>query len=167
LTTRERNLLILLLIAAGTAMFLAAASSYLERLTRLDSAFVDLQKRALRAAQARRMGEKTAVRSSGLSGLKERFYAAGTLQDPLTLATHVQGALRSSELAIVESRVTESSEAAQWVQYHVEGQIESWFRFLQLLRNVDPMALFRSLSIVRKDGALYSITFEVGHVVLP
>jgi hypothetical protein len=166
LTTRERNLLILFLVVVASAILVVATSSYLEGLTRLDSEFIDLQKRASRAAQASVLAQKTGS-GTEWSGLKGRFFAQGTLQDPLVLASRVQAALKSSDLVVVESRVAESSSSAQWIQYHAEGQIESWFHFLQLLRNEDAKTLFRSLSLAKKQGSSYSITFEVGHVVLP
>jgi hypothetical protein len=153
-------------MVAASAVLLVGLSSYLEALTRLDSQFIDLQKRAFRTAQVSFASEQTAGRSQW-SGLRERFFEPGTLQDPLVLATRVQTALKSSGLSVLESRVSENSASAQWVQYHVEGDIQSWFHFLQTLRGQDSRVLFRSLSLVRKQQFTYSVSFEAGHVVRP
>ena len=166
MTTRERNLLVILLIVAGSALTVIAVSAYLDSLTRLDLEFVDLQKRAARTAQVLSSAPDPGSGSEWI-GLKDRFFAPGTLPDPLILASRAQAALKSSSLAVVESRVTDTSTTSQWVQYHVEGDIQSWFRFLLLLRGEDPKTLFRSMSFARKEGSTYSITFEVGHAVLP
>jgi hypothetical protein len=99
------------------------------------------------------------------SELRDRFYAAGTLPDSLALASRAQASLKASGLHTIESRVTENSATAQWVQYHAEGDIESWFRFLQSLRSQDSKALFRAISLVKKQDYAYSIAFEVGHAV--
>ena len=166
MTPRERNLLIIMGIVAAAAAFLIGLSIYLEGLSRLDAEFIALQKRALRAAQA-----SVIMQGSGdspiLSGIKERFFPPGGLQDPLALASRVQASLKSSGLHTLESRVTESSATAQWIQYRAEGDIESWFRFLSTLRSQDSQTLFRSLSLLKRQDYSYAITFEVGHAVLP
>jgi hypothetical protein len=166
LTSRERNLLILFLVALVSAGLVIGLGSYLEGLSRLDAEFVALQKRVLRATQSSLVSQST-WSSSSLNSLKERFFAPGTLPDPLALASRVQADLKAAGLLILESRVTDNSNKAHWVQYHAEGRIESWFRFLQLLRHQDPQTLFRSISLVKKQGSTYAIAFEVGHVVLP
>jgi hypothetical protein len=166
LTSRERNLLILFLVALASAGLVLGLGSYLEGLSRLDAEFIDLQKRALAATQAS-LASQSSWSSSSLTNLKERFFAPGTLPDPLALAARVQAALKAAGLHVLESRVTDNSNKAHWVQYHAEGHIESWFRFLQLVRHQDPQALFRSMSLVKRQGFDYAIAFEVGHVVLP
>jgi len=141
-------------------------STYFDGLSRLDAEFITLQKRALRLTQAAIL-TRSSGNATSLSNLKERFCAPGSLPDPLTLASRVQTVAKTAGLAILESRVTESSPGAQWVQYHAEGDIEAWFRFLQLLLREDVTTLFRTLSLVKKQGSSYAIAFEVGHVVLP
>jgi hypothetical protein len=166
LTSRERNLLILFLIALVSAGLVLGLGSYLEGLSGLDAEFIALQKRALRATQTSLVSESSWSASS-LNSLKERFFAPGTLPDPLALASRVQADLKAAGLRILESRMSDNSNKAHWVQYHAEGRIESWFRFLQLLRHQDRQTLFRSMSLIKKQGADYAIAFEVGHVVVP
>jgi hypothetical protein len=166
LTPRERSLLVIFVAALAASALCLGLDLYLERLTRLDTEFITLQKRALRDTQ---LALTSGGNASGVSWgeLKDRFYAPGTLTDPLTLASQVQAAVKDSGLSIAESRVTESSSTAQWVQYRVEGSIESWFRFLKLIRSQDPKSLFRSMSLIKKEGSTYAIAFEVGHAVQP
>ena len=166
MTSRERNLLILFVIALASAGLVLGLGSYLEGLSRLDAEFISLQKRVLQVTQSSQASQSSWSASS-LSSLKERFFAPGTLPDPLVLASRAQADVKASGLLILESRVTDNSNKAHWVQYHAEGHIESWFRFLQLLRHQDPQACFRSISLVKKQGSNYAITFEVGHVSLP
>jgi len=166
LTSRERNLLILFLAALVSGGLVMGLGSYLEGLSRLDAEFVALQKRALRTMQTSLVSQSS-LSTSSLNSLKERFFAPGTLPDPLALASRVQADLKAAGLLILESRVADNSNKAQWVQYHAEGRIESWFRFLQLLRHQDHQTLFRSISLVKKQGTVYAIAFEVGHVVVP
>jgi hypothetical protein len=150
------------LVASGVAIGLDV---YLERLTALDNEFVTLQKRALKdqESNANRQGDIAA----NWNGLKARFFAPGKLPDPLSFAAKVQAALQGAGITIAESRVSESSAGAQWLQYRVSGPIESWFQFLGTLRSRDGRTLFRSFSLVKKDGASYAIVFEVGHAILP
>lgn len=164
MTPRERSLLILLLVAASALAL--GIDLYLGRLTRLDAEFIDLQKRALSSTRSS-LASRDAGKASSWEGLKERFFAPGTLPEPLTLASRVQGDLKAVGIHVAESRVLESTKSAQWIQYRAEGDIESWFRFLRLLRDQDPRTLFRSLSLVKKEGFSYAIAFEVGHAVLP
>ena len=166
MTPRERNLLVILIIVAGSALILIGLGLYLDGLSRLDSEFVALQKRALRITQASLIAQGSGSGSS-IGGLRERFFAPGALPEPLVLAARVQASLKSSGLRTVESRVTESSAKAQWLQYRAEGDIESWFRFLKILRSQDSQTLFRSLSLLKKQDYGYAIAFEVGHAVLP
>ena len=166
MTPRERNLLIVFFIALGAAALVVGLGSYWEGLSVLDEQYLGLQKRALRVTQTElltKAPQKTALPLN----LKDRFFAPGSLPSPLALAGSVQSALQSSGLAVLESRVLETSESSQWVQYMAQGDISSWFRFLQMLHQQDGRALFRSLSLVKKQELSYSITFEVGHVVLP
>lgn len=171
MTSRERNLLILFVFSLAAAGLLVGLGSYLQAIARLDSEHADLQKRVLRVTQASTAQASTApqgaLSGASLRRLKELFFAAGTLPDPLTLASRVQAALKKAGLVVQESRVMENSGTAQWVQFHAEGSIDSWFRFLQVLRGQDPQTLFRTISLVRKQGSLYAMLFEVGHVVLP
>lgn len=164
MTNRERNLSILFFVVLGATGLVVGLGSYWEQLSKLDAEFVGLQKRALRVAQTAvlaKLPEKPSL------DVKDRFFEPGTLPNPLSLATEAQAALQSAGLAILESKVEETTEASQWVRYMTQGDISSWFRFLQMLREQDPKTLFRTLSLVRKEGYTYSITFEVGHVVLP
>jgi len=164
LTTRERNLLVIFLLVVLSAGIVVAVSSYLEAITRLDTEFITLQKRALRLAQAS-IASQGAADAPSLGNVRERFFSPGTLPDPLTLASRVQAAMKAAGLASLESRVLESTATAQWVQYRAEGPIESWFRFLQLVRGQDPKTLFRTVSLAKRQGFIYAISFEVGHVV--
>lgn len=166
MTPRERTLLRLLGFATAAAGLLLGLSTYLDELSRLDTAFIALQKRALRITQTSLRAESSGSTSS-LRTLRDRFYTPGTLPDPLSLAVRVQAVAKESDLGILESRVTENSPSSQWILYHAEGPIESWFRFMQLLRGEDPKTLFRTLSVVKKQGFSYALTFEVGHAVLP
>ena len=165
MSSRERNLLIIFLVALAAVALLVGLSNYLESISRLDSEFIELQKHALRLTQAS-VNAQDPSNVSSWGNLKERFFAQGTLQDPLALASRVQSALKASDIVVLESKVVENSGSSQWVQYRAEGAIESWFRFLQLLRSQDSKSLFRSVSLVRKQGFLYSIAFEVGHAVI-
>jgi hypothetical protein len=166
LTSRERNLLLIFLIVIAAAGLMLGLSSYFEGLSRLDNEFLALQKRSVRAAQAAlRAGSSDGA--SSWSNLKDKFYAPGTLPDPLTLASRVEASLKTAGIHVLESRVIENSASAQWIQYHAEGNIDPWFDFLLLLRKEDPRSLFRSMSLVKKQGFSYAISFEVGHVVLP
>ena len=163
MTNRERNLLILFFVVLGAAGVVVGLGSYWEGLSKLDSEFVGFQKRALRVTQTAvlaKLPERTL-------DVKDRFFDPGTLPSPLSLASEAQAALKSAGLSILESRVEETTDSSQWVQYMTQGDISSWFRFLQTLRQQDPKTLFRTLSLVRKEAFTYSITFEVGHVVLP
>lgn len=165
MTTRERSLLVILLIALiGTAVAIGI-DVYLERLAALDADFIALQKRALRDVQAAQ-GSRRAAKGDW-SRLKEKFFTPGTLSDPLEFASLVQETLKSSGLAVSESRIMENSASSQWLQYRTEGSIDSWFRFLTLIRNKDVRSLFRTISIVKKEGPSYAIAFEVGHAVQP
>lgn len=166
MTPRERNLLRLLLVVLAAAALLFGLSAYFDGLSRLDAQFITLQKRALRLTQAVVL-TKSSESAASFGDLKERFYAPGSLPDPLALAARVQAVAKTEGLGILESRVTENTPSAQWVQYHAEADIEAWFRFLQVLRREDPRTLFRTLSLVKKQGFSYAIVFEVGHVVLP
>ena len=164
MTSRERNFLVIFLLVVASAGILIGLSSYLEAITRLDAEFISLQKHALRLTQASlASGAEGSLPSLG--NLRERFYSPGTLPDPLTLASRVQTAMKAAGLSALESRIMESTATAQWVQYKAEGRIEYWFRFLQLVRENDPRTLFRTISLVKKQGFSYAITFEVGHVV--
>ena len=164
MSTRERNLLVIFFLVLVSAGVVVGLSSYLQAIVRLDLEFVALQKHALRLTQTS-LSTRDSGSVSSWGNLKERFFAPGTLPDPLSLASRAQSAIKASGLTILESRVTENTGTAQWVQYHAEGQIESWFRFLELVRGQDPKTLFRSMSLVKKQGFLYAVAFEVGHVV--
>jgi len=153
-------------IVLASAALLLGLSMYFDGISRLDAEFVSLQKRALRVTQLSTPIQEGGSPSS-VSDLKGRFFAPGTLPDSLALASRVQASLKTSGLSLLESRVIESSATAQWVQYRAEGDIESWFRFLQALRRQDPQTLFRSISLLKKQEYAYSIAFEVGHAVLP
>lgn len=166
MTSRERALLVAFFAVAAAAGVMIGLGSYLERRSYLDSEFVDLQKRALRSAQGS-LSDRASGDASAGNRLKERFFAPGALPDPLTLASRAQDALKAAGIRIEESRIIVSSKSAQWIQYRAEGDIESWFRFLQLLRSQDPKALFRSLSVAKKQDYNYAFSFEVGHAVLP
>jgi len=166
LTARERNLLILFFVVLGAAGLLLALGSYWEELSRLDTEFVGLQKRVLHVAQTT-ASSQTLATASRWPGLDQRFFAAGTLPTPLALASEVQAALKTSGLEVVESRIVETTETGHWVQYMVQGRIGDWFRFLQGVRLQDAKVLFRTLSLMAKPGAIYAISFEAGHVVLP
>ncbi len=166
MTSRERNLLILFFVVLGAAGLIVGLGSYWDGLSRLDSEFIELQQRVLRVSQTS-LASKSSVESTAWIDLKERFFVPGTLSSPLSLADQAQASLEASGLAVLESRVLETTDSLQWVQYMVQGDIPSWFRFLQTLQQQDPKALFRSLSLLRKQGVTYAITFEVGHVVLP
>ena len=163
MTTRERNLLILLVVAVACAALVVGLGSYLDGITRLDAEYVSLQKRALRVRQAALEARPAAA----VGPLKERFFVPGTLTDPLVLASRVQAALKSSGLQVLQSRVVESTASSQWIEFHAEGEITAWFRFLRALRQQDARTLFRSMSLLRKQTGGYAITFEVGHAVLP
>jgi hypothetical protein len=166
LTSRERGLLGLLLAVAASAGVIVGLGTYFERRAYLDAEFGGLQRRALRATQGFSAPRDTGDVSAG-TRLKERFFAPGTLPDPLTLAFRAQEALKAAGIRIEESRITENTESSQWVHYRAEGNIESWFRFLELLRKGDSKTIFRSLALAKKQGFTYAIAFEVGHAVLP
>lgn len=164
MTPRERRLLIFFFIVLGAVGLAVGLGSYWEQLSHLDAEWIGLQKRALRVTQKAllaKLPEKTSL------DVKDRFFAPGSLPNPLSLAAEAHAALQSAGLSILESKVKETTATSQWVQYMTQGDIASWFRFLRALRDQDPKTLFRSLSLVRKENVLYSITFEVGHVVLP
>ena len=166
MTTRERNLLLLFFIVLGGSGLLLGLGSYWEELNRLDSDFVGLQKRVVKAAQAS-AGSKMSVKPTGWSHLNTRFFDVGPLPTPLALAAEIQTVLKDSGLGVQESRILETGDAAHWVSYMAEGSIISWFKFLNLARQKDPKILFRSLTLVAKPGFVYAISFEAGHVVLP
>jgi hypothetical protein len=166
LTSRERALLVAFLAVAAAAGLMIGLGSYFERRAFLDSEFAGLRKRALRSAQGS-LADRQPGHASAWSRLKERFFAPGSLPDPLTLASCAQQSLKTAGIRVEESRITESSKSAQWIQYRSEGDIEAWFRFLQILRSQDSRTLLRSLSLAKKEGFSYAITFEVGHAVLP
>lgn len=166
MTSRERNLLTLFFLVLGAALLVVGLGSYWEGLNRLDAQFVDLQKRVVRVTQTTLLS-KIPEKSSTWASLKDRFFVPGTLPPPLSLASQAQAALRASGLSVLESRVQETSDTSQWVQYMAQGGIPAWFHFLETLRQQDPKALFRTLSLVSKQGSSYAMTFEVGHVVLP
>lgn|GEM_PF-2861759 len=166
MTNRERNLLVLFFAVLAAAGLMVALNSYFGEMSSLDAEFAALQQRAVRTSQANLLAAASNDSTSALV-LKRRFFAPGSLPEPLALATLAQTSLKASGLSLIESRITESSATAQWVRYSVEGDIDAWFRFLQTLRQKDPRALFRSLSMVEKNGYEYAIAFEVGHVVTP
>jgi len=166
LTNREKNLLIVFFAVLAAALLMVAADSYLGKMARLNEQFISLEQRTLRVVQSSSHSVNSGDTSS-LLDLKKRFYAPGTLPAPLSLAALAETTLKTAGLTLVESRITESSTKAQWVKYSVEGDIGAWFRFLQQLRRQDPQTLFRSLSMIRKSGYHYAISFEVGHVVVP
>lgn len=164
MTPRERSLLMFFFVVLGAVGLVIGLGAYWEQLSNLDAEFIGLQKRALRVSQTAllaKLPEKTSL------DVKDRFFDPGKLPSPLSLATEAQTALQSAGLSILESKVKETTATSQWVQYMTQGDISSWFRFLQTLREQDPKTLFRTISLVRKESFLYSITFEVGHVVLP
>ena len=166
MTNRERNLLVLLFVVLAGAGLLIAAQAWFETRARLDDEFIALQGRALRIVQSDH-GEPPPGSGAALSLLRKRFYSPGSLPEPLGLASLAQSSLERAGLRLVESRIAESSATAQWVRYSVRGDIGAWFRFLQRLRHEDPSTLFRTLSLVRKEGSDYEISFEVGHAVIP
>jgi hypothetical protein len=135
--------------------------AYLDRLAALDEEFAALQKRAVRLAQP------TQVSETPDEMFKTRLLPAGPLPDSLAFATVVQEELRKTGMSISGSHVVVPTPTSSWVEFQAEGTMEAWFRFVKGLRTRDPKTLFRSLSAARKEGARYSLVFEVGHAILP
>jgi hypothetical protein len=146
----------------GAAILVLGVGAYFDRLSSLDEEFSALQKRAVRLEQSAPTDTGTASEV-----FKARFWQSGPLPEPLVFASTVQETLSGAGLHVTESRVLPVLPGSSWVEFQADGDIEEWFRFLRDLRSRDPKTLFRSLSLVHRAGALYTIAFEVGHVVLP
>jgi hypothetical protein len=164
LTSRKGPASILLIAAATTLAIILAAK--LGRIARLDADFADLKEGTARATQVA-LASHGAGMASPRASAQDRFFALGSLPDPLSLASDVLASMKEAGIVADESRIAESTKAAQWIRYRAEGTIESWFRFIGRLRARDARALFRSLSLAKRQGFAYSISFEVGHAVLP
>lgn len=166
MTSRERNLLAILGAASAAVLLIFAIDAYLGRLARLDDDFIAMKKKAAQLATSAATSGGVADESEA-ARLQARFFAAGTLPEAIRLAETAGDALRRAGVTVIESGVTKSTATEQWMKYRAEGDVDAWFRFLRLLDAADGRCLFRSLSLVRKDGVRYSMTFEVGHAVLP
>ena len=163
---REKTLFIIFCIALGAAGLAVGLDLYIGRIDSLDREFGDLEKRARRVeSEARR--EPSDSNAAIWGDPKTRFFPPGSLPEPLSFASRIETGIKDSGLALREFRVLESSSSAQWLQYRAEGRIEGWFQFVGRMTETDRKALFRTISIARKEGSRYAIAFEVGHAVQP
>ena len=165
MTGREKGLLRLLAIAAAGVLVLLGVQTYLDSLAALDQQFASIQKQASQVQ--RQVGDRDTTDAPGQSGeISRRFWAPGTVPEPLALAKRLQPIL-SSGLTITEFEVQESSAAGFRLRYLLRGPIESFFQALAVIASSDPKLLHRKLAVTYREAGIYDIEWEVGYAALP
>ena len=166
MTAREKLLLNLLGVSALGAGLLWAGQTYFDELNRLDSRFAGLQKEAAQI-QMRLVQTPVAGGEAQTDPLVDRFWAPGSLPDPLTLARSIKPVFDHGGIAVQEFQVVTSGADELRLKYTLQAPMAAFLEAYVSLRASDPKLLVRKFAATLKERGLYLIEWEVGYAVLP
>jgi len=164
MTAREKFLLSLLGLSALGAGLLWGGQAYFDQLNNLDVRFAGLQKEA---AQIQSRLILPGAGQAEVDPVADRFWAAGSLPEPLALARSIKPVLDQWSVSVQEFQVVSATSDEFRLKYTLQASMTQFLEVFASLRATDTKLIVRKFAATLREKGLYLIEWEVGYAVLP